>query len=190
MSCLRFRLSDLNPRVAVDLHVDLGCGGAWPWFLGVELAVQQLHCAKAATSCPPVTPRTRDLIGPIPASRACTTPSRSISSPPASTPAVAVNDGSGAPNRTPRRARFRPRHYAVSFSPRGCLPVRSNHGLSNRDCSIGTGTLVTSHADCVPQGRHYSRIHRLSDTPRHAVKPADGEPAGRGAIAHAATVAE
>jgi hypothetical protein len=40
----------------------------------------------------------------------------------------------------------------------GCLPVWSNHGLSNRDCFTGTGTLVISHADRAPHERHYSRI--------------------------------
>jgi len=44
--------------------------------------------------------------GPIPASSASMTPSRSISSPTASTPADPVNEASGAPNLAVRRADF------------------------------------------------------------------------------------
>jgi len=59
-------------------------------------------CAPAneTSSCPPDRPRLPVLIGPIPASNADTTPSRSTSSDTASIPAAGANDGSDAPTRT------------------------------------------------------------------------------------------
>jgi hypothetical protein len=68
-------------------------------------------CAAAipTNSCPPVWPRRRCLIGPIAASNRPIRSKRSISSVTATMPATGVNDRSGAPIRTRRRLRRRPR---------------------------------------------------------------------------------
>jgi len=79
----------------------------WRSRAATNLPSSSWHCASPATSSPPVTPRGRALIGPIPVSRASMIPSRSISSATASTPADPVNEASGAPNRARRRARRR-----------------------------------------------------------------------------------
>ncbi len=76
-------------------------------------------CAPAndTSSCPPDRPRLRVLIGPIPASNADTTPSRSTSSDTASIPAAGVNDGSGAPTTTRGRPPFPPRTLSTERVP-------------------------------------------------------------------------
>jgi len=98
-----------------------------------NLPSRSWHCAREATSSPPVTPRARVLIGPIPVSNASITPNRSISSPTASTPALPVSEGSGAPNRARRRARRRadfpllrrPRNFSTWKVPTSRGQIRS-----------------------------------------------------------------
>src|SRR5664280_1492392 len=82
-------------------------GQSWPASCAVAIP---------SSSWPPVNPRARCLIGPIPRSSAPTIPNRAVTSSTAANPASAVSDPSGAPIRTRRAGRL-----ADRFLPRSLL---------------------------------------------------------------------
>lgn len=82
------------------------------------------HCTSRDT-LPPMTPRARVLIDPVPVAKASMTPTRSISSPTVSNPADPADEASDAPNRALRRADFRARVRPRTFFT---LRVRSIYG--------------------------------------------------------------
>ena len=110
------RCSSVNrfalPAQVVDAGVGIGSNScpatSWRRRSSPTMKSAPASCAEAIVinTCPGPNPRSRCLIGPIPASKAAVIPNARSSSRTTSTPAAPVNRGSDAPIRT-RRVRTR-----------------------------------------------------------------------------------